>query len=118
MDLKQMKVKDILQTDDYRRRMEEQLQREEDSQKRAALRVRNMGGRLKRCPLDSLREKGVLNAPDMTRLFKSVMNHDLVGFSSTERSYIYDIGVKVFRQVMTEYQKQKGGNDGAGEKEV
>ena len=113
-----MKVKDILQLDLYRRRMEEQLQREEHTQRDAAVRVMKMGGKLKRYPLDSLRDRGVLNASDMTKLFKAVLDKALVGFSSTERSYIMDVGLKVFRQVMVELKRQKGGSDGSGETEV
>lgn len=118
MKLNEMKVKDVIQTDVYRRLMSEQIAREENTQRKAAYKARATGTRLKRIVMDGLREKGVLNADDMTKLFKAVMAKQLVGFSSTERRYIYDVGLVVYKNTIIELRRQEGGNDGPDKKTV
>ena len=100
-ELAKLTVKDIIRMDAFRVELERQIKLEEDTHT-DALRM----GRLKRTPLDSLRDKGVFNADRMADLFESVLNKSLLGFGANERQYIHNLGMLAFARVMTKLQKE------------
>jgi hypothetical protein len=100
-ELEKLKVKDVIGMPDFLDEMRRQIMFEERSQTQELL-----NGRLNRTPLDSLREKKVFNAERMTQLFEGVLNKSLLGFSSSERTYIYSIGMFAFTKLMMKLQKE------------
>lgn len=100
-ELEKLKVKDVLRMSDFLEEMKRQVEIEEDSHTKALLH-----GKLKRTPLDSLREKKVFNTERMTDLFEGVLNKSLLGFSAAERDYIYMLGMLAFKRVMVKLKKE------------
>ena len=100
-ELSQLKVKDVLRMDAFKEELRRQIALEEDSHTEALKK-----GRLKRTPLDSLRDKGVFNADKMVDLFENILNKSLVGFGANERQYIHSLGMLAFARVMVSLQKE------------
>lgn len=99
-ELNNLTVRDVLEMEEYRREMDVQLRLEENAHTEALRR-----GRLKRTPLDSLRERKVFNTDDMLRLVQAEIEKSLLGFSSMERQYIHNIGMVVFGRVLNRLMK-------------
>jgi len=105
-ELAKLTVKDVIRMDAFKVELEKQLDLEQDNQTKEVKRAATMGCRLKRTPLDSLRDKGVFNAERMADLFESVLNKSLLGFGANERQYIHNLGMLAFARVMTKLQKE------------
>ena len=86
-ELEKLKVRDLIEMEAFRKEVEIQLGIEERTHTEALL-----NGILNRSPLDSLREKGLFNAEKMVDLFRCIIEKSLIGFSASERNYIYLIG--------------------------
>lgn len=94
-EIKKLKMRDIIAMPEFREEMARQVAIEEDSH------TANIAGmRLKRTPLDSLRERGVFNATKLVQLYKAILDKSLLGFSSNERSYIDRMGLVCLGRVL------------------
>lgn len=107
MELKEMKVKDVLQLDEFRHEMQQVMDAEVCGQEKAAYQASRQGARLSRTPLDRLRDRKAWDVDSMIDYFANVLNKTLIGFSSSERNYIYLVGMAAFKRTMTKL-KEKG----------
>ena len=105
-ELNALKVADIIKMPEFEKEMERQIAIENDSYDKACREAALQKKRLKRTPVDSLRERDVFNKDMMMQLFEAVLNKALVGFSSAERQYIYGIGMLCFGKVLGDLRKQ------------
>ena len=99
-ELEKLKVKDVIAMPDFIEELKRQVDLEESSNTEALKK-----GRLKRTPLDSLRDKGVFNAEKLAQLFESILKKTLLGFGANERQYIYSLCMLAFSRVMVKLQK-------------
>lgn len=100
-ELSKLTVREVIEMPEFADELEAQIVLEEDSHT-AALRK----GRLKRTPLDSLRDRKVFNVPHLKAAFMAVLDKSLVGYSSMERQYIHSLGMVAFARVMVKLQKR------------
>lgn len=63
--------------------------------------------RLARNPINSLREREVFNAEDMTAAYKLIIVKKLNGFSSAEREYIKRVCLMAFWRVLQKQNENK-----------
>lgn len=104
-ELVQMKVRDVIRMPEFREELERQLQMEQDDHTKAVLRAASSGRRLKRTPLDGLRDRGVFDAEHLVVYFEHILDKSLVGFGASEREYIRGLGMIVFGRLMKRMQK-------------
>lgn len=107
MELKDLKVRDVLMMDEFKRQIAEVMDAEFDNQRRAMYDAKAQGARLARTPLDRLRERDAWHMEMMVDYFGNVLNKTLIGFSSQERDYIYLIGMAAFKRTMRKLQEQE-----------
>ena len=105
-ELNAIKVKDIIRMPEFEAEMQRQIEIENDSYDKACREAAISHRRLKRTPVDTLRERDVFHKDMMMQLFEAVLNKALVGFSANERQYIYGIGMLCFGKVLAELRKQ------------
>lgn len=67
------------------------------------LRDRPSNGKLKRHPIDRLRERGMFTAGQMTVLFAEVLNKSACGYSHAEREFIRQVGMEAFNTTMRQF---------------
>ena len=111
MDLKEMKVRDVLQLEEFKRQLEDVMSGEVENQNKAAYDASKAGARLSRTPLDRLREKGAWDVESMTDYFANVLNKSLIGFGAGERQYIYLVGMEAFKRTITKLKEKEGDGD-------
>ena len=111
MDLKEMKVRDVLQLEEFKRQLEDVMSGEVENQNKAAYDASKAGARLSRTPLDRLREKGAWDVESMTDYFANVLNKSLIGFGAGERQYIYLVGMEAFKRTMKKLKEKEGDGD-------
>lgn len=99
-EIKKLTVRDVISMDVFKEEMQVQVRMENESHSRAIREVASKGMVLKRTPLDSLRDKNVLDADTMVQKFAAVVDKSLIGFSSKERAYIYGMGMVCFARVL------------------
>ena len=109
MDLKEMKVRDVLQLEEFKRQLEDVMSGEVANQNKAAYDASKAGARLSRTPLDRLREKGAWETDKMIDYFANVLNKSLIGFGAGERLYIHLVGMEAFKRTMAKL--KEGGGD-------
>lgn len=109
MELKDMKVKDVLQMDEFLAEMQQVMDIEAGSQEKAAVNAHRQGARISRTPLDRLRERKVWDAGQMADLFGAVLGKSLIGFSASDRQYIYLVGMEAFKRTMQKLQEKEKG---------
>lgn len=101
-EIKKLTVRDVVTMQEFKEEMERQVAIEEDSH------TANIAGmRLKRTPLDSLRERGTFEAETLVQLFTAILSKSLLGFSANERDYIYRMGLVCFGRVLVRL-REKG----------
>lgn len=94
-EINKLTVSDVLDMAVFHEEMQRQVEIEQDTHTREL-----QFGRLKRTPLDSIRERGAFDGDTMVQLFAAVIDKSLVGFSSAERQYIYGVGMLCFGRVL------------------
>lgn len=109
MELKDLKVKDVLQMDEFLSEMQQVMDIEVGSQEKAAVSAQRQGARICRTPLDRLRERKVWDARQMADLFGAVLGKSLTGISASERQYIYLVGMEAFKRTMKKLQERNKG---------
>lgn len=104
-ELSKLKVGDVLALPEFRHYLQEVMNGEEFSQNQAAFEASKKGARLGRTPLDNLRDKQAWNVEKLPEYFGSVLNKSLIGFSASERDYIYLVGMAAFNRTMQKLQE-------------
>ena len=111
--IKEMTVREVLMTDEYRDEVQRVMDGEVFRQDKAAAEARKQKARMNRTPLDSLREKGAWEAEKMVNYYGCILDKSLVGFGFTERAYIEMVCFEAFRRVIKRYKEQEGIEDNA-----
>ena len=100
-ELQKLTVRQVIEMPEFEAELKLQLGLEEKSHTEALLR-----GRLKRTPLDSLRDNKVFDVEHIRAAFMAALDKSLIGFSSMERQYIHSLGMLAFSRVITKLQQQ------------
>lgn len=107
MKVEEMKVGDILSLPEFTEQMRQIVENEKASYQRAAEAAVQQKMRLKRCVLSWLLDRDVMDAARMVELFAAILNKSLIGFSSEERSYIYELGLQAGRITIKKLQEKE-----------
>ena len=106
--LNEMTVRDVITMPMFAKYVGEVIEGELSCHREAKLEALSRGLILHRMAIDSLQERGVLDAENMVDLFGAVLDKSLVGFSMSEREYIYFIGILAFKRYMLKlYEEEK-----------
>ena len=106
--VEEMSVRDVLLTDVFKEKMQEVIDGEIASQRKAMADAHARHMRLGRSAIDALRDKGVLEAEHMVDLFGSVLDGSLSGFSYRERWYIGVMGRVAYQRTIKKLQACSG----------
>ena len=104
MDLKEMKVADVLMTEEYAKEMKMEMEWRQDLQTRAIGKFGMTG----RTVLDRLRERGVYNPELMAKMYGLILQKRLDGFPRMERDYIEDIGRRAYVRTIEVLKRKEG----------
>ena len=106
--LNEMTVRDVITMPMFAKYVGDAIEGELSYHRNAKLEALSRGLILHRMAIDSLQERGVLEAEKMVDLFGAVLDKSLVGFSMSEREYIYFIGMLAFKRYMLKlYEEEK-----------
>ncbi len=106
VELKEMTFLEVLQLAIFKEELEKQISLEEKNRLDASKR-----GKLKRMAMDSLIERGVFNAKDMTEAYYHIMHKEASGFSANERQYIQDVCTLAYTRTIRTLQKESDWRD-------
>ena len=95
MKVKDMKVADVIKSEQFAQQVMNEVVYREDLQTRAIAKF----GALKRTPLDRLRQRGVFNEK-LVGLYEQVLSGTLLGYSRAERDYIKDMGRAAYQRTL------------------
>lgn len=99
-EIMKLTVGDVIGMDEFAEEMKVAVSMEQNAHSMAIMDAKNRGMVLKRLPIDALRDKGVMDGVTLTELFAAVIDKSLVGFSATERQYIWNLGMLCFGRVL------------------
>ena len=105
MELKEMKVADVLMTEEFAQEMKNEMEWRQDLQTRAIGKF----GMIRRTPLDRLRERGVYKAELMVQMYGLVLQKRLGDFSRAEREYIVSIGKAAYIRTIERMKRKEDG---------
>lgn len=106
--LNEMTVRDVITMPMFVKYVGEVIDGELSCHRKVKLEAIARGMKLHRMAIDSLIERGVMDAEKMVDLFGAVLDKSLIGFSSSEREYIEFIGILAFKRFMLKlYEDEK-----------
>lgn len=106
--LNEMTVRDVITMPMFAKYVGDVIEGELSCHRNAKLEALSRGLILHRMAIDSLQERGVMDAEKMVDLFGSVLDKSLIGFSMSEREYIEFIGILAFKRYMLKlYEEEK-----------
>jgi hypothetical protein len=111
-ELKDMTISDVLKTPEFYNNLKVVISYLGNIRRNAGIRA---NAPLKRHPIDRLQEKGVFEPGQMTVLYASAMDKKLQGYSSSERTFILNVGGEAFNKAMKillENEKKEFQSDG------
>lgn len=111
-ELKDMTISDVLKTPEFYNNLKVVISDLEKNRRNAGI---SANAPLKRHPIDRLQEKGVFEPGQMTVLYASAMDKKLQGYSSSERTFILNVGGEAFNKAMKillENEKKEFQSDG------
>lgn len=111
-ELKDMTISDVLKTPEFYNNLKVVISDLGNIRRNAGIRA---NAPLKRHPIDRLQEKGVFEPGQMTVLYASAMDKKLQGYSSSERTFILNVGGEAFNKAMKillENEKKEFQSDG------
>lgn len=112
MEVKEMTISDVLKTPEFYNNLKVVISDLENIRRNARI---SANAPLKRHPIDRLQEKGVFEPGQMTVLYASAMDKKLQGYSSSERTFILNVGGEAFNKAMKillENEKKEFQSDG------
>lgn len=112
MKAKEMTISDVLKTPEFYNNLKVVISDLENIRRNARI---SANAPLKRHPIDRLQEKGVFEPGQMTVLYASAMDKKLQGYSSSERTFILNVGGEAFNKAMKillENEKKEFQSDG------
>lgn len=111
-ELKDMTISDVLKTPEFYNNLKVVISDLGNIRRNAGI---SANAPLKRHPIDRLQEKGVFEPGRMTVLYASAMDKKLQGYSSSERTFILNVGGEAFNKAMKillENEKKEFQSDG------
>lgn len=111
-ELKDMTISDVLKTPEFYNNLKVVISDLGNIRRNAGI---SANAPLKRHPIDRLQEKGVFEPGQMTVLYASAMDKKLQGYSSSERTFILNVGGETFNKAMKillENEKKEFQSDG------
>ena len=111
-ELKDMTISDVLKTPEFYNNLKVVISDLGNIRRNARI---SANAPLKRHPIDRLQEKGVFEPGQMTVLYASAMDKKLQGYSSSERTFILNVGGEAFNKAMKillENEKKEFQSDG------
>lgn len=111
-ELKDMTISDVLKTPEFYNNLKVVISDLGNIRRNAGI---SANAPLKRHPIDRLQEKGVFEPGQMTALYASAMDKKLQGYSSSERTFILNVGGEAFNKAMKillENEKKEFQSDG------
>lgn len=106
MKLNDMTVKELIESADYRKELQWQIDMEQKHYDEMCLQAVEAHMRLKRAPIARLMERGVFDVVQMIELFKAIICKTLIGYSAAEREYIRLLCMMAYWRVV-EQNKEK-----------
>ena len=110
-DLKKMSVGQLLDSEEYRKELQVQLDNEREYHDRMMREAFTKGLRLQRNPVSRLREREVWNVDDMIAAYKQIIAKCLEGFSAVERDYIKRVCMMAYWRVVERHKKAEKEKD-------
>lgn len=111
-ELKDMTISDVLKTPEFYNNLKVVISDLGNIRRNAGI---SANAPLERHPIDRLQEKGVFEPGQMTVLYASAMDKKLQGYSSSERTFILNVGGEAFNKAMKillENEKKEFQSDG------
>lgn len=111
-ELKDMTISDVLKTPEFYNNLKVVISDLGNIRRNSEI---SANAPLKRHPIDRLQEKGVFEPGQMTVLYASAMDKKLQGYSSSERTFILNVGGEAFNKAMKillENEKKEFQSDG------
>lgn len=106
--LNEMTVRDVITMPMFVKYVGDVIDGELSCHRKVKLEAISRGMKLHRRAIDSLIERGVMDAEKMVDLFGAVLDKSLIGFSQSEREYIEFIGILAFKRFMLKlYEEEK-----------
>lgn len=102
-ELKDMTISDVLKTPEFYNNLKVVISDLENTRRNAGI---SANAPLKR-HLDRLQEKEVFEPGQMTVLYASAMDKKLQGYSSSERTFILNVGGEAFNKTMKQFVDQE-----------
>lgn len=100
MEVKDMTISDVLKTPEFYNNLNMVIPDLQITRREAEI---SANAPLKRHPIDRLQEKGVFEPGQMTVLYASAMDKKLQGYSSSERTFILNVGGEAFNKTMKQF---------------
>lgn len=104
MEVKEMTILDVLKTPAFYNNLKVVISDLENTLRKAEMMA---DASLKRHPIGRLQEKGVFEPGQMTVLYASAMGKKLQGYSSSERTFILNVGGEAFNKTMKQFVDQE-----------
>jgi hypothetical protein len=99
--LRRATVEDIMQTDEFAKWMQSEIDRLLDERARVQAQI-GADGHLKSHPIEHLQDEGVFNAKDMTELYRHFLQKTLIDYSHNDRKFIGEVGSSVYSLTIRE----------------
>lgn len=99
-----MTIADVLKTPAFYNNLKVVISDLENTRRKAEMMA---DAPLKRHPIDRLQGKGVFEPGQMTVLYVSAMDKKLQGYSSSERTFILNVGGEAFNKTMKQFVDQE-----------
>ena len=112
MEVKEMTISDVLKTPEFYNNLKVVISDLENTRRKAGMMA---DAPLKQHPIDRLQERGVFEPGQMTVLYANAMDKKLQGYSSSERTFILNVGGEAFNKAMKillENEKKEFQSDG------
>lgn len=104
MEVKEMTIAGVLKTPAFYNNLKVVISDLENIRRNARI---SENAPLKRHPIDRLQGKGVFEPGQMTVLYASAMDKKLQGCSSSERTFILEVGGEAFNITMKQFLEQE-----------
>lgn len=106
MELKDMSFLDVLQLNIFKEELQKQIEIEEKAYNDVS-----KCGKLKRMPMDSIKERGEFNTHKLTSAYYHIAHKEATGYSANERKYIKDICTLAYARTIKRLEKKSAWND-------
>lgn len=104
MEVKDMTIADVIKTTAFYNNLKVVISDLGNTRRKAGI---SANAPLKRHPIDRLQEKGVFEPGQMTVLYANAMDKKLQGYSSSERTFILNVGGEAFNKTMKQFVDQE-----------